>query len=109
MTLKVYTSQYRYSGSDRLDITVKSGDKTFSPTWNMVMGHKNHSLPDESYIKRYTQLMRNSYKKNKDKWHNLLNRDRVTLVCFCRKGSFCHRLLLAKILVKLGADYCGEI
>lgn len=107
--LKVYTSQYRYSGNDRLDITVKSGDKTFAPTWKMVIGHKRCSMSNELYIELYLQLMRKSYKKYKAKWQELLNQETVTLVCFCGKGNFCHRYLLANILVKLGAEYCGEL
>lgn len=38
--LKIYTSQYRYSGKNRLDITVKSGNKIFTPTWNIVVNSK---------------------------------------------------------------------
>lgn len=38
--MKVFTSQYKYKGKNRFDITVKSGDKTFAPTWEMVMGYK---------------------------------------------------------------------
>lgn len=107
--LKIYTSQYRYSGKNRLDITVKSGDKTFAPIWDMVSKYKKGLITEEEYTKEYYKLMRNSYKNHKDKWDQLLDQDEVVLVCFCKKGSFCHRYLLAEILVKLGAEYRGEI
>lgn len=106
--LSVYTSQYRYSGEDRLDITVKSGNKLFAPSWEMVMGHKNGTLSDEQYISMYYDKMRKSYKNNKKKWQELLDKEQVTVVCFCGKGKFCHRLFFADILVKLGAKYMGE-
>lgn len=109
MTLKVYTSQIRYRGSDRLDTTVKTGDITYAPTWDMVWGHKQNTLSDEEYKKKYVAMMKESYNKNNATWQELLSRERVTLLCYCRKGKFCHRLILAKILVMLGASYEGEI
>lgn len=107
--LQVYTSQYKYKGEDRYDITVKTSDKTFAPTWDMVMGTKQGKMTYKEYTEKYYELMRKSYKNNRRKWDELLNRDRVVLVCFCRPGEFCHRILLAEILVKLGAQYIGEI
>jgi uncharacterized protein YeaO (DUF488 family) len=107
--VKIYTSQYGYKGEDRLDITVKTGDKTFAPTWDMVMGHKNGTLSSEQYVKMYIDLLRNSYKKNRKRWEEILNREQVTFVCFCGHGKFCHRLILADVFTKLGATYKGEV
>jgi len=107
--VKIYTAQYRYSGPDRLDITVKNGERIFAPTWNMVMSFKNGQLNKRAYIKQYYALMRRSYKRNKNRWLDVLNRERVVLTCYCGSGEFCHRILLAKILGKLGGKYMGEI
>lgn len=107
--LNVYTSTIRSSDPDRLDITVKSGDKVFAPTWDMVMGHKNGTLTDEQYTEMYRELMLKSWKNNRWRWNELLQQDRVVLTCFCKHNTFCHRVLLAKMLEKLGALYCGEI
>lgn len=107
--LQVYTSTIRNSDPDRLDVTIKSGDKAFSPTWDMVTRHKNGTLTDEHYIAMYRLLMLISWKKNRWRWDELLQQDRVVLVCYCPAGAFCHRVLLAEMLEKLGAKYCGEI
>ena len=48
-------------------------------------------------------------KKIIEKWDKLLNQNEVVLVCFCKAWDFCHRYLLAEILVKLGCVYKGEI
>ena len=56
--LKVYTAQYGYRGKDRLDITVKSGDRTFAPTWDMVMDYKSGKITQEEYTEMYYDLMR---------------------------------------------------
>ncbi len=114
MTLKIYTSVYSYKGDDRLDITVKGNDpigKTFSPTWDMVNKYKSNRYragAKVQYMKSYHSLMLQSYKDHRDVWEEVLNRDRVTLVCFCRTG-FCHRLILKDYFVKLGGIYKGEI
>jgi uncharacterized protein YeaO (DUF488 family) len=107
--VEIYTSQYGYKGEDRLDITVKTSDGIFAPTWDMVIKYKNGILSDEEYTKMYINLLRKSYKKNKKKWEEILNRERITFVCFCGQGKFCHRLILADVFTKLGAIYKGEI
>jgi uncharacterized protein YeaO (DUF488 family) len=107
--LKVYTSQYSYKGADRLDITVKSGQSCFAPTWEIVMNYKSGMITEEQYASAYLSKMRLSYQDNRIIWDKLLQKDRIVLVCFCKAKSFCHRLLLADILVKLGAEYKGEI
>ncbi len=109
--MKIYTAQYEYSGDDRLDITVKGKDpigKLFAPTWKMVMGSKEGNISWNEYKVMYKELMRKSYRQNKDIWNEVLNRDEVTLVCFCESGTSCHRYLLANIFPKLGAKYMGE-
>ena len=109
--MKLYTAQYQYSGNDRLDITIKGKDsigKIFAPTWKMVMGSKEGKISWDEYKGMYKDLMRESYQQNRDIWDGILNRDEVTLVCFCKASTNCHRYLLAEYFSKLGADYQGE-
>lgn len=42
-------------------------------------------------------------------WDALLAFQQVTLACGCVETARCHRVLLARILVKLGATYTGEM
>ena len=107
MGLKIYTSTYRYGGRDRFDITAKTAN-TFAPTWNMVMQYKSGDMSEAKYTEFYHTGMELSQQKCPEEWKELLSRDEVTLVCFCPAGKFCHRVLLAKILVNLGAEYMGE-
>jgi len=107
--LEIWTAHISIYDEDRLNITVKSGDKAFAPTWDMVLGHKNKKISDEEYKKQYIELMRKSLKENPQKWKDLMNRKRVVLVCYCKEGKFCHRILLAKMLEKSGGKYMGEI
>ena len=109
--MKLYTAQYRYSGDDRLDITIKGKDpigRIFAPSWKMVMGSKEGKISWDEYQKMYRELMQNAYRQHRDTWDNILNRDEVTLVCFCKSDPTCHRYLLADYFSKLGAEYLGE-
>jgi len=117
--LSVYTSRLgHYRGPDLLDITVKSGSRSrldgipgsiFAPTWELVMGYKQGSITPADYTAAYTQLMRRSFVRHRELWRRLLAQERVVLACYCPPRSFCHRLVLADILVKCGAVYCGEV
>ena len=106
--VKIYTSQFRYSGPDRLDITTKA-KTSFSPTWDMVRNYKDNIITKQQYTNLYAKLMNQSYIDYRMDWNNILNKDRVVLVCYCNSDSFCHRFLLADYFVTLGAEYCGEI
>lgn len=109
--LKVWTAQYRYKGSDRVDITVKSALypwDVFTPTWKMVMDYKR-SGNKEVYIKQYKIIIDKAFELHAQQLSVLLNSNRtITLVCFCKPGDFCHRVLLAKHFESLGATYYGE-
>lgn len=107
----LYTAQYNYSGKDRLDITVKGKDpigRVFAPTWKIVMGSKEGTISWAEYSLMYRDLMRKSYSTNNYIWDEILSRDTVTLVCFCKNVRHCHRYLLAGYFSKLGAMYEGE-
>ena len=49
-----------------------------------------------------------AYRENRERWAALLARPEATLLCFCNDPARCHRTVLARLLVKLGATYCGE-
>lgn len=98
-----------YQGENALDITVKSGDKTFAPTWDMVYYLKEDRLSWEQYEEMYHYRMKDSYKASKEKWKEILAMDEVVLVCYCKDDKYCHRRLLREYLVKCGAEDGGEI
>ena len=103
--LNVYISSIRVGDEDKLDITVRSGNKSIAPTWDMVNHYKQGDITEEKYTKQYINMMRKSFQKNKKRWLDLLKEDRVVLQYFCHTEWFCHRFTLAEILKKLGAEY----
>lgn len=111
--LELWTADIRTisrANMDKYDITVKTGDKTFSPSWKMLKAIKGGEMSKEEYKKQYVELMKKSLRENPEKWKELISREKVILVCYCPANVFCHRILLAKMLVKSGvANYMGEI
>ena len=101
----IYTAQYRYSGADRTDITVKGNEQNgrfFAPTWSMVMGVKQGKISEEDYVKLYTDILQNSV--SVESWDWFLSVPTRTLVCFCPKDAFCHRNILVNYLTHIFGD-----
>jgi hypothetical protein len=118
MTLEVWTSRISTKDPDALNITRKSGDPTFSPSWKLLrtmldIRKDGTELSDdewkEVYAKPYLKEMAASKRLNPEAWRALLGRRRVVLTCYCVKASRCHRTLLGRILGVLGADFKGEL
>lgn len=109
MTLRIYTAQMAYKGPHAHDTTVKTGRSCFMPSWEIVLDHKNGKITDEAYTEMYLSLLLTSLTGLKKKWLSVLKQDEVVLTCFCGRGQFCHRYLIALFLEKFGAKYMGEI
>ncbi|MBX3085063.1 MAG: hypothetical protein KF716_25745 [Anaerolineae bacterium] len=127
--VKVLTSRHSYSGKDRVDATVKSSEgpgDCLTPTWRLVAGHKLYtaqqagnqaeidrwrvskltaepttSLTNEQYTAEYIGLLRQRYAENKQPFLDLVQRDQVTLTCYCAAGQFCHRHIAVDVLEKI--------
>lgn len=95
----IYTSNYRYDGPNRIDITVKSATKEwkpFAPTWDMVKGVKNGTLSEQGYVERYLNIID---KVPTVTWDSILRYDFVVFVCFCPSNAFCHRNILTRYII----------
>lgn len=113
-TVRITTGQIgkvRSSDMIVIDITVKSGRREFAPTWEMVMSYKDNHLSEQGYTRKYEQMMLGtpgnpgSWERNFGAWRDLLvsaaDKGKVIcLVCYCRRGDFCHRHLLKEYLRK---------
>lgn len=113
--LKIWTAQYQYKGKDRIDVTVKSAVypwSVFAPTWEMVKRYKQNEGTYEAkrlYVEQYQRIVGKAFELRAKELADLIKSDRtITLVCFCKSGDFCHRILLAQYFAALGATYYGE-
>lgn len=95
-------AELQFQGFSILDITVKSGNKIFAPTWDMVTGYKKGSMSKEEYTQKYLVMMRKSYKKFPMLWERILREHtKIALACYCEPGEFCHRHLLKEMMFKV--------
>lgn len=78
-----------------IDTTIKSGEKTFQPSWEIVTAVKSGVISPEVYTEEYLQIMRDSYKNNRSRWLEVCNMPVVAIACYCPDGQFCHRHVLA--------------
>ena len=97
-------------GIEVIDITVRTGNKVFAPTWEMVESIKtatpeNKSRVEENYCEQYRLLMRQSWINNRAEWLALLNKPKIALACYCKAGDFCHRVLLVEYLLTVAARF----
>lgn len=83
------------------DITIKSGDSRLAPTWNMVRGIKGGTLSKPEYVIQYKELMERSIENNQKFWLELIEKEELTLACYCKEYTFCHRYLLVGIIEDL--------
>jgi hypothetical protein len=95
----LYTAQHRYFGANGLDITVKGQDGMgihFAPTWNMVTDHKKGIITDQEYVAKYLPILQAI---PEHVWTWFFSVPERTLICFCKKGAFCHRNILVNWLI----------
>jgi hypothetical protein len=116
----IYTAQYRLTGPNRLDITVKGNNilgKWLAPTWDMVKAYKRTGNA-QIYTQQYFQLLGERYALPNGEGRQAIDRiasiainDDVTFVCFCSAGNFCHRYLAVDWLKHYWPQivYKGEI
>ena len=101
---------------ETIDISVKTGVKPwniFAPTWKMVTDIKDGQISEKQYIEQYYTLMRQRYKTDRNVFDMLIKKaiqSDVALACYCPSYTFCHRLLLKDILLKIEPKliYAGE-
>ena len=118
--MQLYTvqmSQWRKAlaiGVPCLDVTVKSGEKTFAPDWSFLMAYKSDQ-DEVKYTSKFIPLMRTNFKRDKQFWLDTLSQDSLCIMCYCAKGKFCHRHLLVDIfekvckMYKIPFEYKGEL
>lgn len=96
----IHISNYKANGYK--DVTIKTGNPIFSPSWQMVWNKKMNKITEEEFTELYINRMRKSMIDNKSAWLELCSEDVVSLACYCDLGKFCHR----NILVGLLEEFC---
>lgn len=88
-----------------IDSTVKSGNPALAPTWDLLTRYRRDPVGMETtYRTEFAQLMAKSQEENPELWDGLLQMESLAFACYCAKGKFCHRHILADMLVEYGRN-----
>ena len=83
--------------------------KLFAPPWKLVETYKAGFIEWEEYERRYIDILRDRYLKNKPRFKEVCEAGEVVLLCFCpnrsMSGKKCHRYLLADVLEKAAKGF----
>ncbi|MEM9955253.1 MAG: hypothetical protein AAF846_26840 [Chloroflexota bacterium] len=123
--VRVWTGRIGEGGLSEVNTTFKYAktidggiSKLLAPAEAIVKGHKHHAgdmrfrnwarVSDEEYTDRYLESLRENFAKNREVFRELLERDVITITCYCGKHNrFCHRYLLAEYVLARCATYFG--
>lgn len=114
MAVKLHTSQLNVGKlfTNRtyiwfLDTTVRTGNdfvkRYLAPDWGWVSDYKNKSLTPEDYSALYVRRLYDNKEKILAALEGYCGAKNITdmvIGCYCTKGSFCHRHLLKRFLLK---------
>lgn len=127
----VHTSRLfdsRASELGPLDVTRKSGKEglIWAPSWRILKpalkAFKEAATAEQrdqcfaDYAVAFRNEMAQSWLGCRDEWVRLLQRERLTLQCYCIDSKYCHRTLLGRDILpgacaRLGISYefAGEL
>jgi hypothetical protein len=98
----IQMSQWRYARDlniPMVDITVKSGIKTFAPTWENLKAYRAGAMSKADYAREYYDKVLASFKTNEQDWKDLAANHNVAYACYCKPGDFCHRHFFAPLAI----------
>ncbi|MGL5466586.1 MAG: DUF488 family protein, N3 subclade [Shewanella sp.] len=114
----IQMSQWRLARDNDIqfmDITVKSGNQVFAPTWDNLRAYQDGRMTKEEYSSLYYNKVIASIKTHPQEWGQLLNHKKIALACYCRAGDFCHRHLFSVLAVsyiqskRQKVEFMGEL
>ncbi|MEO1666755.1 MAG: hypothetical protein AAFU54_19105 [Chloroflexota bacterium] len=118
----VWTGRIGEGGDTEVNTTMGSAStpigKVLAPTRALVLGHKafrgdtrfkDYSpIDDDAYREGYLQLIRSRFRANQTLFRTLLERDEITVTCYCGKDKhYCHRFIIARHILPKCAEYFG--
>jgi len=111
-----------------LDVTRKSGKEglIWAPSWQILKPalkafkeaataeQREHAFAD--YAIAFRNEMAQSWRACRDEWARLLQREHLTLQCYCIDWRYCHRTLLGRDILPgacrrlgIGYEFAGEL
>ena len=104
--MKIWTIQLskwrlaKKAGIEIMNITAKSGEQCFAPDFHAVLEYKQGIVTESAYTERYIERMRESFRRDLQKWEALKEKRNVAYACYCRENEFCHRHIFVGLLTR---------
>lgn len=104
--MKIWTIQLsrwrlaKQAGIEIVNITAKSGEQCFAPCFQAVMEYKQGVVSEATYTSMYVERMRESFRRDLQKWEALKGKRNVAYACYCRENEFCHRHIFVGLLTR---------
>ena len=85
--------------------------RTVAPDWLTILKpYKSGLIDDDEYTRRYLRKLNDNKEQIIEEFRRVLSRNAdVVLLCWCKKGDFCHRRLLAGWLQEQGFGVIDEL
>jgi|GEM_PF-2975237 len=118
----VWTGRIGEGGETEVNTTLTRAStvigKVLAPTQELVYGHKAYMgdtrfkdftpINHDQYRERYLELVRGRFLSNEAHFRALLERDEITITCFCGKDkAYCHRHIIVKDILPGCAKHFG--
>jgi Active DUF488-N3 subclade len=118
----VWTGRIEKGGQTEVNTTVTQAStaigKVLAPTMRLVYGHKSFMgdarfkqfkpINDKEYQEQYIKLIQDRYLPNQNLFRALLERDEITITCFCGKDKqYCHRFIIVNYILPKCAEHFG--
>lgn len=78
-----------------------------TPSTDMLADWEALKIDESAYTERYRMQIRNNWREVKAWLDSLDPKQHVTLLCWEKKGEFCHRNLIAKLVQKYRPECFG--
>lgn len=108
--LAIYTADYGYAGADCFDVSFQGGHFMLTPSKKMLLDFRLGRINALEFNEQYFNQLEASFIQHQYTWDEMLNRERIVLVCSCNAddGS-CHRHALIEFLKQFGVKYAGKL
>ncbi len=112
-TASYFEPQHHHGLKIAISRTVPRGFKVdgslplLAPSSDLLNDWKMQKIDETGYIQRYREQIKDNWGEVKVWLDGLNPKQHLSLLCYEKKGSFCHRALIAKLVNKYRPDCFG--
>ncbi len=112
-TVSYFEPQHHHGLKIAVSRTIPRGFKVdgsllfLAPSSDLLNDWKAQKIDESGYIQRYREQIKDNWIEVKLWLDSLNSKQRLTILCYEKAGSFCHRTLIIKLVKKYRPDCFG--